>query len=156
MSELEIEEEFELEAVDVALIHCALETAQRMLQREGLTSSQEQGLKTAIAALERLPYATRGVNVAFGAVIDLELNDEVKDGFRYLLFYVTSEAFGITRGGMADYGFGMDTFISDGYDVYLCREPGRFYPAHGARDNILNRLEDIGRVEVDDQSIYSE
>ena len=57
---------------------------------------------------------------------------------------------------MADYGFGMDTFISDGYDVYLCREPGRFYPAHGARDNILNRLEDIGRVEVDDQSIYSE
>lgn len=156
MSYLAMNNQFDLDSLDRALIHDALKTAQQILQRHDLTAIQKRGLRTAIEALENLPAVTEDVNVAFGAVADFMPHGEVKDGYRYLLFYVSSEAFGITTGGMVDHGYGMDSFVSDGYDVYLRREAARYYPAHDAQYEILMYLDDGGRVEVDDQSIYSD
>ena len=147
--------EFLIDDIDQDLVDRALQTARELLKKDGLDEFDRRGLKNAIQAVERLPATSPGVNIAFGAVKDMTPNQEVKSGFRYLLFSITEESFGITSGGMVDYGHGLDSFLSEGYVVGLHGFAQRDYLAKTAQENISHYLVSGGSIEVDDQSSYT-
>lgn len=156
MSECEDVEVFELSGEDWLLVQLARQTARELLSVRHVSPSDIRGIGVALEALDRLPEISSGVDVSFGVTIDPHPELETSSGTLYLLFRIAENEIGIVCGGIARHRHGWDTFTSDGYLTSLSGNLDRTYPPREAKEKIFEYLDRGGRVEVDDQSDYTE
>ena len=132
-------ERFELTDYDEHLVLVAKEVARLLLRDPGITAGQFVGLGHALHALERLPLATAGADMEFGAI--LRGGNESFSEIHYVDFWICDAEFGVSSGGgMYDAAAGSDSYSVPGWSIRVDGVRCAEFAFHELEDTIVEYL----------------